>query len=198
MLSAGSRHIDDFRESYKWLSENTPEVSSYYFRSPVWNLGYSTYRAEYRNPLTQSVLRGISTVVLPESNPSEYTVIIESSVQDAKVLSWWDYGYHLSSMANRTTYADGNTWNNTHISRFARFPSLNFEFQGRREIQNLEKRSSQDRAGAGVERVARVRDSGGAGRRLRPRVLWRLRRLPARRSALFWVLNVRGSRAEVP
>ncbi|KAI0985369.1 hypothetical protein GJ496_010107 [Pomphorhynchus laevis] len=53
--------LDDFRESYWWLRQNTPE--------------------------------------------------------DAKIMSWWDYGYQISSLANRTTIVDNNTWNNTHISR---------------------------------------------------------------------------------
>ncbi|PAA57904.1 hypothetical protein BOX15_Mlig008489g3, partial [Macrostomum lignano] len=36
---------------------------------------------------------------------------------DAKVMSWWDYGYQISAIANRTVLVDNNTWNNTHISR---------------------------------------------------------------------------------
>ena len=52
--------IDDFREAYYWLRENTP--------------------------------------------------------QDAKVMSWWDYGYHIAGFADRTTLVDNNTWNNTHIA----------------------------------------------------------------------------------
>ncbi|KXS10091.1 glycosyltransferase family 66 protein [Gonapodya prolifera JEL478] len=57
----GSQHlIDDFREAYYWLWQNTPE--------------------------------------------------------DAKVMSWWDYGYQIAGMANRTTLVDNNTWNNTHIA----------------------------------------------------------------------------------
>ena len=32
-------------------------------------------------------------------------------------MSWWDYGYQITSMANRTIIVDNNTWNNTHISR---------------------------------------------------------------------------------
>ncbi|XP_055728933.1 dolichyl-diphosphooligosaccharide--protein glycosyltransferase subunit STT3A-like isoform X1 [Salvelinus fontinalis] len=36
---------------------------------------------------------------------------------DAKVMSWWDYGYQITAMANRTILVDNNTWNNTHISR---------------------------------------------------------------------------------
>ena len=35
-----------------------------------------------------------------------------------QVMSWWDYGYQITAMANRTIIVDNNTWNNTHISRF--------------------------------------------------------------------------------
>lgn len=35
---------------------------------------------------------------------------------DAKVASWWDYGYQTTAMANRTVIVDNNTWNNTHIA----------------------------------------------------------------------------------
>lgn len=36
--------------------------------------------------------------------------------EDAKVMSWWDYGYQIGGMADRTTLVDNNTWNNTHIA----------------------------------------------------------------------------------
>lgn len=36
--------------------------------------------------------------------------------EDAKVLAWWDYGYQIGGMADRTTLVDNNTWNNTHIA----------------------------------------------------------------------------------
>ncbi|CAL2035993.1 unnamed protein product [Caenorhabditis brenneri] len=52
--------MDDFREAFHWLRENTPE--------------------------------------------------------DARVMSWWDYGYQIAGMANRTTLVDNNTWNNSHIA----------------------------------------------------------------------------------
>jgi len=32
-------------------------------------------------------------------------------------MSWWDYGYQISGMANRTVLVDGNTRNNTHIAQ---------------------------------------------------------------------------------
>lgn len=52
--------FDDYRESYYWLRQNTPD--------------------------------------------------------DAKIMSWWDYGYQISGMGNRTVIVDNNTWNNTHIA----------------------------------------------------------------------------------
>lgn len=36
--------------------------------------------------------------------------------EDAKIMSWWDYGYQIGGMADRTTFVDNNTWNNTHIA----------------------------------------------------------------------------------
>ena len=57
----GSRTIlDDFREAYHWLSQNTDDK--------------------------------------------------------ARIMSWWDYGYQIAGMANRTTLVDNNTWNNSHIA----------------------------------------------------------------------------------
>jgi len=31
-------------------------------------------------------------------------------------MSWWDYGYQITGMANRTVLVDNNTWNTTHIA----------------------------------------------------------------------------------
>ncbi|KAF0290766.1 Dolichyl-diphosphooligosaccharide--protein glycosyltransferase subunit STT3A [Amphibalanus amphitrite] len=46
-----------------------------------------------------------------------YYWLRQNTPEDAKVMSWWDYGYQITSMANRTIIVDNNTWNNTHISR---------------------------------------------------------------------------------
>lgn len=60
-LPDGSQHIiDDYREAYYWLRQNTKP--------------------------------------------------------DAKIMSWWDYGYQIGGMADRPTLVDNNTWNNTHIA----------------------------------------------------------------------------------
>ncbi|GJQ66306.1 hypothetical protein Trydic_g4351 [Trypoxylus dichotomus] len=66
----GSRQIlDDFREAYFWLSQNTAD--------------------------------------------------------DARIMSWWDYGYQIAGMANRTTLVDNNTWNNSHIALVGKAMSSN-------------------------------------------------------------------------
>ncbi|GAV03614.1 hypothetical protein RvY_14010 [Ramazzottius varieornatus] len=40
-----------------------------------------------------------------------------NTAEEAKIMSWWDYGYQITAMANRTILVDNNTWNNTHISQ---------------------------------------------------------------------------------
>ena len=39
-----------------------------------------------------------------------------NTAQDAKIVSWWDYGYQITGFSNRTVMVDNNTWNNTHIA----------------------------------------------------------------------------------
>ena len=45
--------------------------------------------------------------------------------EDATIMSWWDYGYQISGMANRTTLVDNNTWNNSHIAMVGRAMASN-------------------------------------------------------------------------
>ncbi|CAD6190480.1 unnamed protein product [Caenorhabditis auriculariae] len=46
-----------------------------------------------------------------------YYWLRQNTPEDAKIMSWWDYGYQITAIANRTVIVDNNTWNNTHISR---------------------------------------------------------------------------------
>ena len=95
----GSRIIfDDFREAYYWLRHNTPEVRRKAFR------------------MTDASLQVSSIIAVRLKAPHTVTCFI-LCFQDAKVMSWWDYGYQITAMANRTILVDNNTWNNTHISR---------------------------------------------------------------------------------
>lgn len=45
-----------------------------------------------------------------------YNWLHHNTSPDAKILSWWDYGYQITGMGNRTTIVDNNTRNNSHIA----------------------------------------------------------------------------------
>jgi len=45
-----------------------------------------------------------------------YYWLKQNTASDAKILAWWDYGYQIAGMSNRTVIVDNNTWNNTHIA----------------------------------------------------------------------------------
>jgi len=49
-----------------------------------------------------------------------YEWLRTNTPEDAKIMSWWDYGYQLAAMANRTVLIDNNTWNTTHIATVGR------------------------------------------------------------------------------
>jgi len=54
--------------------------------------------------------------ILVDDFREAYWWLRDSTPEDARVLSWWDYGYQINGIANRTTIADGNTWNHEHIA----------------------------------------------------------------------------------
>lgn len=45
-----------------------------------------------------------------------YKWIEKNTPADSRVMAWWDYGYQITGIANRTSIADGNTWNHEHIA----------------------------------------------------------------------------------
>ena len=45
-----------------------------------------------------------------------YYWLWQNTHDDSRVMSWWDYGYQIAGMGNRTTLVDNNTWNNSHIA----------------------------------------------------------------------------------
>eukprot|EP00930_Biecheleria_cincta_P015422 TRINITY_DN1287_c0_g2_i2.p1 TRINITY_DN1287_c0_g2~~TRINITY_DN1287_c0_g2_i2.p1 ORF type:complete len:871 (-),score=115.64 TRINITY_DN1287_c0_g2_i2:314-2926(-) len=49
-----------------------------------------------------------------------YKWLEKNTPQDARVMAWWDYGYQITGIGNRTTIADGNTWNHEHIATLGR------------------------------------------------------------------------------
>lgn len=49
-----------------------------------------------------------------------YWWVRDNTPQDARIMAWWDYGYQINGIANRTSIADGNTWNFEHIALLGR------------------------------------------------------------------------------
>ncbi|BFZ56000.1 oligosaccharyl transferase stt3 subunit [Savitreella phatthalungensis] len=45
-----------------------------------------------------------------------YYWLRKNTADDARVMSWWDYGYQIAGMGDKVTLVDNNTWNNTHIA----------------------------------------------------------------------------------
>lgn len=59
-------------------------------------------------------------VIIVTDYLDSYNWLRENTPEDARVLSWWDYGYQITGIANRTSLADGNTWNLEHIALLGR------------------------------------------------------------------------------
>ena len=45
-----------------------------------------------------------------------YWWLRDNTPADSRIIAWWDYGYQITAISNRTTIADGNTWNHEHIA----------------------------------------------------------------------------------
>ncbi|GBG25029.1 Dolichyl-diphosphooligosaccharide--protein glycosyltransferase subunit stt3 [Hondaea fermentalgiana] len=58
--------------------------------------------------------------VLVDDYREAYFWLRDNTPADARVMAWWDYGYQIAGIANRTTIADGNTWNHEHIATLGR------------------------------------------------------------------------------
>ncbi|KAG2496762.1 hypothetical protein HYH03_005171 [Edaphochlamys debaryana] len=54
-----------------------------------------------------------------------YYWLRHNTAPQSKVMSWWDYGYQITAMGNRTVIVDNNTWNNTHIATVGRAMASN-------------------------------------------------------------------------
>jgi len=73
------------------------------------------YQAQYRDGRT----------ALVDDKLKGYEWLKDNTPPDARVLAWWDYGYQITGIGNRTSLADGNTWNHEHIATIGRILSGN-------------------------------------------------------------------------
>jgi dolichyl-diphosphooligosaccharide--protein glycosyltransferase len=76
------------------------------------------------------------TKVLVDDYRQAYFWLRDNTPADARIMAWWDYGYQITGIANRTTIADGNTWNHEHIATLGRC-LVSEEVQAHRMIRHL-------------------------------------------------------------
>jgi dolichyl-diphosphooligosaccharide--protein glycosyltransferase len=55
-------------------------------------------------------------VIMVDDYRDAYLWLKDNTPEDARIMAWWDYGYQIAGISNRTTLADGNTWNHEHIA----------------------------------------------------------------------------------
>jgi len=67
----------------------------------------------------QATLRD-GTQVMVDDYREAYWYLRDKTPEDSRVLAWWDYGYQITGIGNRTSIADGNTWNHEHIALIGR------------------------------------------------------------------------------
>ncbi|MFH4977983.1 hypothetical protein AB6A40_004692 [Gnathostoma spinigerum] len=85
--------------------------------SYVYHCTWVTSEAYSSPSIVLSAHRGDGSNIIFDDFREAYFWLRQNTPEDAKVMSWWDYGYQITAMANRTVIVDNNTWNNTHISR---------------------------------------------------------------------------------
>ena len=79
-----------------------------------------SYHATYVSSMAYSSPSIVIDAGRTSDGTESCTVRRLNTYPDSKILSWWDYGYQMSAMANRTILVDNNTWNNTHITTVGR------------------------------------------------------------------------------
>jgi len=58
--------------------------------------------------------------VMVDDYREAYHWLRDHTEKDSRVMAWWDYGYQIAGIAQRTSIADGNTWNHEHIATLGR------------------------------------------------------------------------------
>jgi hypothetical protein len=77
----------------------------------------------------QAKLRDGSTIIVDDYREA-YWWLRDTTAKDSRVMAWWDYGYQINGIAERTSIADGNTWNHEHIATLGKQTKHQFIFLG--------------------------------------------------------------------
>ncbi|XP_055328474.1 dolichyl-diphosphooligosaccharide--protein glycosyltransferase subunit STT3A-like [Paramacrobiotus metropolitanus] len=88
-----------------------------FLASYAWHCIWVTSEAYSSPSIVLSARGGHGDRIIFDDFREAYYWLRMNTDEDAKVMSWWDYGYQITAMANRTILVDNNTWNNTHISQ---------------------------------------------------------------------------------
>jgi len=86
----------------------------------VYHCTWVTSEAYSSPSIVLSAKQGDGSRAIFDDFREAYYWIRHNTPEDAKIMSWWDYGYQITAMANRTILVDNNTWNNTHIATVGR------------------------------------------------------------------------------
>jgi dolichyl-diphosphooligosaccharide---protein glycosyltransferase len=70
--------------------------------------------------ISKGTNRQTGEVVVVDDYREAYFWLKDNTPEDARIMAWWDYGYQITGIGNRTTIADGNTWNHEHIALLGR------------------------------------------------------------------------------
>mmetsp|Transcript_3962 Transcript_3962/g.8643 ORF Transcript_3962/g.8643 Transcript_3962/m.8643 type:complete len:996 (+) Transcript_3962:177-3164(+) len=70
--------------------------------------------------ITKGQHRHTGEKVIIDDYREAYFWLRDETPEDARIMAWWDYGYQITGISNRTTIADGNTWNHEHIALLGR------------------------------------------------------------------------------
>ncbi|KAK3268374.1 Dolichyl-diphosphooligosaccharide--protein glycosyltransferase subunit stt3b, variant 2 [Cymbomonas tetramitiformis] len=113
--SAGN-HLEGQREVAAGMTVGIFILLSFFVRHSTW----VTAEAYSSPSIVLAAKQSDGSRMLFDDFREAYYWLRHNTPEDAKVMSWWDYGYQISVMANRTILVDNNTWNNTHIATVGR------------------------------------------------------------------------------
>ncbi|CDJ60271.1 oligosaccharyl transferase STT3, putative [Eimeria maxima] len=122
-----SQGRDTIRKSYvvhcTWMSSTilsnrnifmgpSVQYASFYAAAAILNWAVCYYTAQYKlgGPI------GRTNAPKPDDFREAYNWLRQNTHKKARIMAWWDYGYQVSEVGNRTVFVDNNTWNSTHIA----------------------------------------------------------------------------------
>ena len=108
--------VDDYREAWLVVVVAAAHLSSFACR--ILDEFCAAHCCRHSGGDSSSLMR--SSLIVSGLLPQAYWWLRDKTPEDARVMAWWDYGYQITGIANRTSVADGNTWNHEHIATLGR------------------------------------------------------------------------------